>query len=125
MRGNGREIFLVIFSSDFMVENIVHISSGDRVCVSTGTCSYTRIYIVLFVIQAAVFANIHIPLNKTLTFLRSSFMYDVVNEIYIQGEFENCLEKRKKPTIDEIIWERSLWNEQPWEAIVKSYCEIN
>jgi len=89
-----------------MVENIIHISSGDRVCVSTGTCSYMKIYIVFFVIQAAVFANIHIPLNKT--FLRSNLMYDVVSEIYIQREFENCLEKRKEPTIDEITWERSL-----------------
>lgn len=57
-----------------MVENIVHFSSGDHAGVGEETYSYTRIYIVLSVIRTAVFANIHIPLNKALTFLRSSFM---------------------------------------------------
>jgi len=69
-RGNGREIF----SSDFMVENIVHFSSGDRACVDAETYSYTRIYTVFSVTHTAVFAIVHIPLNKTLTFLRGSFM---------------------------------------------------
>lgn len=65
---------MVIFSSDFIVENIIHISSGDRICAGAEAYSHARIYITFSVIHIVVFANIHIPLNKALTFLGSSFM---------------------------------------------------